>query len=339
MKQKNNKNQNPDPMFEQLEAIASGYRAAQALLTANRLGLFDAIADKPKSAEELSKLLNADLRGMQILCNALAGLGLLRKRVNLYSLSTLAKKYLIKDSPLSQHALLLHNAALYEKWGKLFDVVKTGRPVPPDFVSPELRGDEQSFARAMANVGAVSARQTATAIDLRNTETMLDIGGGPGIYAIEFAKLQPNLKVTILDDPATLEVAKENIKKAGLMDRIETRPADALVDDLGSNYDLILISNVIHQYPADKNVQLMKRAALALSCGGRLCVKDFLLNPCRTKPLKASLFAVNMLVNTEGGNCYTVDDVKGWLKSAGLKPAGVISLSPPTKIVIGKKGK
>ncbi|MGC8830716.1 MAG: methyltransferase [Verrucomicrobiia bacterium] len=333
------KGKSGDLLLSQLDNIASGYRASQVLFAANRLGLFDALLEKQRTAEELSKILKADLRGTVVLCNALAGLGLIRKRGGVYGLSVVAKKYLVKDSLYSQQALLLHNAALYEKWGRLYDVVKTGRPVPREFVSPELRGDEVSFARAMASSAALGAAETVEAIDLRNTNTMLDIGGGPGIYAIEFARRQPSLRVTIMDDSKTLEVAQENVKRAGLADRIELKAGNALVDDVGGGYDLILISNVIHQYSVDKNIELIKRAASALSCGGRVCIKDFLLNPCRTKPLKASLFAVNMLVNTEGGNCYTVDDVKGWLKAVGLKPSKVVQLSDPSRIVIGTKGK
>ncbi|HON08304.1 MAG TPA: methyltransferase, partial [Verrucomicrobiota bacterium] len=264
-------------------------------------------------------------------------LNLIKKRGNSYGLSLLAKKYLLTDSPYSQHAIWLHNAALYEKWGKLFDVVKTGKPIQWDEVSTDLQADEQSFARAMASTASFLARETAEAIDLRNTKTMLDIGGGPGIYAIEFAKRQPELKVTIMDNAPTLEVARENIKKAGLLDRIELKPGNALTDDLGASYDLILMSNVIHQYSNEENTKLIKRAAKALNNGGCLYVKDFILNPSRITPIKASLFAINMLVNTEKGNCYTVDDIKAWLKSAGLKPSGVILLQPPTKIVIGRK--
>lgn len=328
-----------DPLFQQLESISSGYRAAQVLFTAIRLGLFDALSEKERTVEELSKILNTDLRGMTILCNALAGLGLINKRGNLCRLSTLSRKYLLKDSPCSQQAILLHNAALYEKWGKLYDVVKTGKPVSYQSISPELRGDEESFARAMANAAAVAAVETVKAIDLHNVKTILDIGGGPGIYAIEFAKQKPYIKVTIIDNAKTLEVARENVKKAGLIQRIELRPGDALVDDLGGTYDLVFMSNVIHQYSPDQNCELIKRASAVLTCNGRLCIKDFLLNPCRTKPIKASLFAVNMLVNTERGNCYTVDDVKQWIKAAGLKLSRVVALSDPSKMLIGKKGK
>lgn len=314
-----------------------GYRSSQILFTASRLNLFDALKEKPKTIEDLSKHLRADMRALQILCNALVGLELLRKRGTEYSLTTLARRYLLDDSPYSQKGLLRHGAALYERWGRLYEVVKTGKPVPRDLISPELQGDEQTFAEAMASSARLSTKETAESIDLKHAQTLLDIGGGPALYAIEFAKMNPSLKVTVLDNKKTLAVAKKYVEKAGLVKQIELVPGDALKDEIPGTYDVVFMSNVIHQYSFEENTELIKRAAKVLNCGGVIYVKDFLLNPCRTKPLKASLFAVNMLVNTEKGNCYTVADVKSWYRSAGISPKTVIELYPPSKIVVGKK--
>lgn len=326
-----------DKTFERFDAIVNGYRGSQIVFTANRLGLFDALKDVSLTATELAQRLETDLRATRILCDALAALGLLRKRVDRYGLTEMSKRYLLSDSPYSQNDLLLHGASLYERWGKMYDVLKSGKPIPREAVDLRLRSDEQRFARAMASSARLSAKETADAIDLKKVKTMLDVGGGPGMYAIEFAKRKKDLRVVIMDDAKTLEVAKENIEKAGLAARIILKAGDAFKDDPGNGYDLILVSNVIHTYSAEQNEILVKRCADALATGGMLCVKDFILTRCRTKPLKASLFAVNMLVNTEGGDCYTVSEIQGWMRSAGLKPSGTKSLYPPTKLVFGVK--
>jgi len=328
---------NIDALFGYLEEIMGGYRGSQILFTANRLNLFDALRDKPKTIEDLSGQLRANMRALQILCNALVGLDLLKKRGNVYSLTRLAEKYLLEDSPYSQKGLLRHGAALYERWGKLYDVVKTGRPVSRDAISPELQGDEQTFAEAMASSARMFAMETAQSIDLKHAKTLLDIGGGPALYAIEFLKVNPTLKVTVLDNAKTLAVAKKYVEKAGLVKQIELVPGDALTDEIPGSYDVVFMSNVIHQYSFDENAELIKRAAKVLNCSGNIYVKDFLLEPCRTKPVKASLFAVNMLVDTERGNCYTVNDVKSWYRGAGIVPKSTIDLYPPSRIVVGKK--
>jgi cyclopropane fatty-acyl-phospholipid synthase-like methyltransferase len=201
-----------------------------------------------------------------------------------------------------------------------------------------LQGDERAFAQAMASSASLGARETARRLDLRGVRSFLDLGGGPGVYAIEAARRQGGLRAVVFDSAKTLEVARDNIERAGLADRIQTRAGDALRDDLGAGYDLILLSNVIHAYAAQDNQRLVGRAAAALAPGGRLAVKDFLLGPDRTQPARAAMFAVNMLVATEGGDCYSVSEVREWLRAAGLQPERVIRLTPPSRMVVGRDG-
>jgi SAM-dependent methyltransferase len=189
----------------------------------------------------------------------------------------------------------------------------------------------------MASSAALQARETAAKLDLRPARKMLDIGGGPGIYAIECARRNPHLRVTVFDRPETLQVARENIARARLKSRVRTRAGDAFAGSLGRGYDLILLSNIVHVYGPDANRELVRRAARALVPGGRLCIKDFLLRPDRTGPERVSLFAVNMLVNTAGGDCYTLPEIKGWLLNAGLEFERATRLDRPSWLVIGRR--
>jgi len=323
----------PSPILKRyaaLDRIATGYRASQVLFTAVRLGVFAALGSRGMTARGLARRLRTDPRATRILADALAGLGLLRKRAGWYCNSALAREFLVPTAPCSQQALLLHGAALYQRWAKLTEVVRSGRPVPG-------RTDPRTFAHAMASSAALWATETAAALDLAGVRTMLDVGGGPGLYAVACARRQPRLRVVVLDSAPTLQVARRYIAQAGLADRIELRAGDALCDPLGGPYDLVLLSNVIHSYSAAENRRLLARLTRVLAPGGRVAIKDFFLGPDRTRPLAASLFAVNMLVNTERGDCYTVAEVRQWLRAAGLRFAGVARLSPPSQVVFGRK--
>jgi SAM-dependent methyltransferase len=323
--------------YEPIDRLVGGYRAAQVLFTAARLNLFAALEAGPVSGDELARRLRADPHAVRMLADALTALGLLKKAGGRYRNSALVRAFLLPAAPRSQHALLLHGARLYEQWAQLFDVVKTGRPAARRKVDPRLRGDARSFAEAMASSARLGARETAAALDLGGVRTMLDIGGGPGLYAIACARRQPGLQAVVFDNPRTLEVARANIARAGLAHRVTVRPGDAFRDDLGSGYDFILLSNLVHVYSDADNRRLVRRAAAALNPGGRVCIKDFLLNPGRVSPVKASLFAVNMLVNTAGGDCYTLAEMKAWLRAAGLRFAGALRLTPPSQLVLGRK--
>jgi predicted O-methyltransferase YrrM len=287
--------------------------------------------------EDLAAALHADPRALRILCDALTGLQFLEKGEQGYRTHPEALEFLLPEAAQSQAGMLQHIAALYEKWGHLYDVVLTGQPVDPSAVDPRLRGDEKVFAQAMASSARTIAKKTVEALDLAQAGRMLDIGGGPGLYAIEFARHNPNLRVTLLDNQKTGEVARAHLEQAALASRISILAGDAFHDSLGGEYDFIFLSNVVHQYSAEQNRKLLKIATAALTPGGRICIKDFLLNDDRTTPAWSALFAINMLVNTEKGDCYTFEEVKNWLRGANLAVEKVIDLTPQSRMVIGKK--
>lgn len=322
---------------EVIDEIAGGYRASQILLTANRLGLFQTLEDSEHSSDEIAAELASDPRATRILCDALVALGLLRKTAVGYQNTWIATEYLLLSSPQSKVAQLHHAARLYERWKNLFDVVKSGKPAPEEAIDPRLLGDERRFAEAMADTARAVTGRIAAKIDLSGTARMLDIGGGPGLYSIAFAQRYPHLRAVIMDNPKTLEVARENIEREQLAGRISLLPGDAFENDLGAGYDFVLLSNLVHIYSSGENRKLVCRCAEAMKSGGRLCIKDFLLNSNRTGPSWSTLFAVNMLVNTEKGDCYTLEEMRSWFDSANLQMSEVMELTQQSSLVLAKK--
>jgi predicted O-methyltransferase YrrM len=322
----------------QLDQLAAAYRPAAIFFAALRLGVFTALDSAPRSAAELAGELESDERGVRILCDALAALEILHKDGDgRYANAPVAAEVLLPDSPGSKRAMFLHGARQMAKWGGLYDCVRRGRPTPEDEIDPRLGGGAEAFAAAMADVGRESAGKVAEALDLSSVSRLLDVGGGPGVYAIELARRHPQLRVVIFDRPDTAPVARRNVAAAGLAGRIEARGGDAFADDLGGPYDLVLISNLVHIYPPQANRELVRRCAAALAPGGRLAVKDFLLDPGATSPRGAALFAVNMLVSTEAGDGYTAEQVAGWMGEAGLRPQPLLELTEQSRVLVGRR--
>jgi len=328
---------NPNEYAEQIDRIANGYRDAQVLFTANRLGLFRLLENGPKTVAEMAESLQVTERGLRILCDALVALTLLEKTGDGYQNSDAGKHCLLPSSPASKSSILLHNARLYERWGRLYHVIKTGQPVADDQIDPGLRYSAADFARAMADSGRAMVKTTADALALESAARMLDVGGGPGLYSIEFARRYPNLHAVVLDSKETLEIAGENIREAGLEDRIRLLPGDVFTQALGGPYDFVLVSNLVHSFSDDENACLVDKIAAALNPEGRLCIKDFFLEPDRTAPAWAALFAVNMLVSTEKGDCYTVQEASSWMTRAGLGIESFRMITPQTGLLLGKK--
>ncbi len=320
-----------------IESIAAGFRAAQVLLTANRLGIFECIEKKIRTVDALAEELQADSRGIRILLDALCALEILQKTKNGYCNTDLARRHLVAGAPEPKNSILLHNAGLYERWGKLYDVVRSGKPSAREVMSPDLSGDEVRFAQAMENAALPVARIAVERLPLPGARSLLDIGGGPGVYACEFAARNPRMRVTIMDNEKTVAYARERIQAFEVRDRIDYRIGDALTDDLGGPYDCIFLSNVIHSYSPAENLLLVSRCAGSLSSGGCVVLKDFFLDSDRTAPAWTTLFAINMLVHTASGDCYTEDEARGWLTQAGLDPQPQIIVDPFSRMVVGAK--
>lgn len=326
------------PDAQQLDAWMNGFREAQLLLTAHRLALFDAIGGEALPADTVAARLKTDPRATRILLRALTAMGLLQQQDDgSYANSDLARRHLLADSPDSRQGILHHNARLYHTWGDLYEVVRSGRPAREEVVPPELAHDPAAFAQAMANVAQGVAEETAAAMQLRDPACLLDAGGGPGRYAAALAERYPTAQVVLMDSAPTLAVADEHIRQQGLEERIETRVGDLLSDPLGDAYDGILVSNVIHMLSPEANARLVARAAEALAPGGTLFIKDFVLDPNRTEPASAAIFAINMLVNTEAGDCYTVGDMQAWFAAAGLKLVDVTPVATRSRLVAARR--
>ena len=82
--------------------------------------------------------------------------------------------------------------------------------------------------------------------------------------------------------------------------------------------DLALLSAIIHQNSPEENAQLYAKIHAALVPGGTLLIRDHIMDPSRTKPPAGAMFAINMLVNTRGGDCYTFQEVEKGLEAAGF---------------------
>jgi ubiquinone/menaquinone biosynthesis C-methylase UbiE len=176
---------------------------------------------------------------------------------------------------------------------------------------------------------AERAPAVVEAVGAEGVRRMLDVGGGSGAYSIAFAEANPNLHADILDLSPVLAIARGHIKKAGLTKRIGTKPGDLRADSLGRGYDLVFISAICHMLGPDENLDLFRRAYRALAPGGRVAVRDFVLNPAKTAPLGAALFSLNMLVGTADGASYSEGEYTTWLREAGFENVERIRLADP----------
>ena len=311
-----------------------GYRPAILLLTANKYRIFDPLSKGPLTARQLSERLGLNERALRIILDALTAIGLLAKEGNRYEAKDEIRDILVTGGERYQGNILDHRYNLLRRWFDLPRVMERGGPAKI-MRSKRTPAEWREFILGMVDVAGASTDAFLGALDLSGRRRLLDLGGGPGTYSIALCGRYPDLHTVVFDLPETVPIAVEQIEKHGLSGRIDTIRGDYLADPLGGGYDTLLVSNIVHSLSFDETVHLLEKARSALIPGGLAVVRDFHLDESRTGPLESVLFAVNMLVSTEGGNCYTPDEMREALRRAGYTDIGTRSISPVASLYLG----
>ncbi|MCK4305559.1 MAG: methyltransferase domain-containing protein [Candidatus Eisenbacteria sp.] len=305
-----------DVLRTELLNMTRGYTLSQAVLTANEIGLFNALAKGPLPIRGLARRLQCSLRGVRALADALTVLGLLDRTGEQVRIVEAARDLLVRGGEAYIGHLLQHQKHLYDRWARLAEAVRTGKPVG----RASRRGaSRERFLRAMIEGSRPSVSEVVTQLDLSGCGSLLDLGGGMGAYAVAFARRWPHLRVTLFDLPDVVTWAQCYFREEGMESRIGRIAGDARRDRLGGPYDAIFISNVLHIFSSREITSVLRRARRALNPGGIVAVKDFALRPDRRGPLRAGVFSLNMLVASEQGGVYTDDEYEEMMNRAGLE--------------------
>ena len=194
----------------------------------------------------------------------------------------------------------------------------------------ESAASARSLTLALAGRANNVAPVLAERCPLDDARVLLDVGGGTGIYSIAWLLRHPQLRAIVWDRPEVLKVAGEMAAKHGVADRLELRAGDMFHDPVPDGADVILLSNVLHDWDVADCWVLVSRCASALRPGGRLLIHDVFLDDALDGPLPVALYSASLFRLTEG-RAYSAGEYRTWLVEAGLVPSEVI----PTLIHCG----
>ncbi len=325
---------NPTPIFDTL----SRYQQTMALKGAIELDLFTAIAGGATTAADIAAQCQAGERGTRILCDYLTIQGFLRKAAEHYQLTPESAAFLNRNSPayLGDMANFMASPQMIASFSDIAAVVRKGG------AQREERGSRDGsqwvdFARWMMPAAQLVARLAVPMLNTTGPRRVLDVAAGAGIFGIEVARLNPDARLVALDAQPVLEVAAENARRAGGGDRYETLPGDVFELELGTGYDLILLSNFLHMFDAESDLRVLKKLRAALKPGGRLATVGFVPNEDRISPPQAASFSLVMLANTEAGEAYTLGELLNMLRQAGFGESQEYLLPPsPSTLIISE---
>jgi len=304
----------PDSLLE----VARAFQTSRIILTAAELDIFTRLGREAKSPRQVCQELGLDERAATIFMDALAALGLLEKEGCLYKTPSSLYPHLSSESETSILPLLLHMGNLWKRWGSLSRVLVDGTPVEAS--SWEERPDEErrAFIGAMHVLARTLAPEIVSSVNLEGVRRVLDVGGASGTYTVAFLKAKEDLRATIFDLPKVIPMARERLEREGLLHKVELVSGDFEKDPLPPGHDLVFLSAIVHQNSRSQNRALFAKAREALVPGGRLLIRDHVMDPSRTRPVAGAIFAVNMLVSTKGGNTYTFQELEEDLLASGF---------------------
>ncbi|MCL2761526.1 MAG: acetylserotonin O-methyltransferase [Desulfuromonadales bacterium] len=301
-----------------LMEFSGSYWNIATLYAGVNLDVFTQIGERDISAAELSKAVNSDERGLAMLLDALVAMNLLQKHDNKYKTTPFSFSHLSKNGSDYLGYILQHHHQLMAGWTKLDKAVKSGHSVREKTSDTDNSLERESFLMGMFNIASQQAPKIVKALNLSGKLRLLDLGGGPGTYALSFCRANDEMTAIVFDLPTTKPFAEKVISSMGMDSRVKFVGGNFYSDDIPSGFDVVWISQILHSESTENCRKLIKRAMDSMKAGGTLYIQEFILNEEKSGPLFPALFSLNMLLATDGGQAYSGKEIMGMMKEAGF---------------------
>lgn len=310
--------------------LSTAYWDAQVLLTANRIGLFEACADGPMTVEAIADAIDTRPRPTRLLLKSCVGLGLLLEDAQGFRNAPLAAVYLTKNSPAYMGNAIRYSDNLYDTWGKFEQALREDRPMmAPEHYLGDDPGKTRDFVYGMHDRALGIGRALVELVDLTGRRRLLDIGGGPGTYSALLVQRYPGLRSQVLELPGVAEIAAEILESMGCRDRVELLAGNYHTSSFPADNDAVLISGVFHRETADTCRNLIEKSRDSLVDGGLLIVSDVFTDAGGSEPVFAALFGINMLLTAPDGGVHEDQQVAEWMSEAGFENPKTQTFPPP----------
>lgn len=311
--------------------------------------LFRRLAERPKSFDGLREEIDLQRRPAVVLFTALRAMGLLTTDGDeRLTLTPLSREHLVPaiEFDVSSYIALAGNSPGVRE---MIERLRSNRPAGASdseegtaFIfreGTESAMEAEASARFLTLSLAGRAKNVAPVlaerVPLDGVRTLLDVGGGSGIYSIAWLRRHPVLRAIVWDRPEVLKVAREMAEQYSVADRLECVPGDMFVDPVPSA-DVILLSNILHDWDEPECRTLIERCAAALPSGGRLLIHDVLLNDDHSGSLPIALYSAALFTLTEG-RAYSAREFQTWLTGAGLTLLPITPTLVHCAVVGGRK--
>jgi cyclopropane fatty-acyl-phospholipid synthase-like methyltransferase len=336
--------------YERMYLILGGHIFFQTLSAAVELDLFS-LLDKHKcmTREEIAKALDCAQQPIRILLLGCTTLGLLRKRGPSYSNTVLSRRLLVRSAPKNiVDVVRWQHHINYRAMSHFAEAIRANSNLGlQEFLGMEatlyerLTHDERLegiFQDAMESISVQANAMLVRSLDLRDAKYLVDVGGGNGTNIVAFARKFPHLRAAVFDSASVCEIAKENIAKEGLSDRLDVWPGDCFTDPFPIEADAILFAHFFTIWSEEHNRQLLRKCFDSLPRGGAVITFNMMQFDTENGPLGAAMGSPYFLTLATGeGMLYTWQEYSHWMRDAGFRSIESRALPRDHGLIIGRK--
>ena len=312
---------------------------ARAIMAGVRLGIFEAMRDGDRSAAELSRKLGLDEDSLDMLLRALVLVDYLDQRGDRYVLSKVSRKSMVSGGAMELRGFMEWNYTQWDFVAHLEELLRSGRGV--DF--HESLKDREAwghYQRAMLELARLDAPVVASRVPVpRGATRLLDVAGSHGLLGAAVCRKHPPLRSTVVDLPQALEHARPLALAEGVGDLVEHRAADLIHDELGSDYDVALLANILHHFLPQETEDVLKKVRRALRGKGTVAIWE-IERPRKGSKVKDGDGVALFFRLTSTAGAYHGSEYAEWLRSSGFDAVRIERplLSPGNVLVTGVAG-
>jgi len=303
------------PGMHTIQSLSRAVHPSFAMLAGCQLGVFTALRDGSLTADQIASTLQVDATRLRPLLYALVSAGLLTVEQGCFSNTEEANTYLVKGSPT-------YMGPVYDVWAMIWaaemksaESIRTGVAQCRHLFDYADRSAEEleKIFRGLHGPSLAYGRLLAERYDFSSCSTVADVGGGSGGLVIALLQAIPHLTAAVMELPKVAPITQLFVDEAGMADRIQVTPFDAVQTPLSGHYDSAVLSKVLQNLSAEECRIILKNVGQALNPGGTIFIFGAVLDDSRLTPVEmaaVNLFFINVF---DGGQAFTEEEHRAWL--------------------------
>ena len=326
---------------ESVNELARNFWYSAILRAGIKLDVFSLLENASLTSQEVALRIDASPRYTQSFLDCCAVLDLLDKEEDKFHNSSMASKFLVKGKTayVGDHAL--HHTNTWESWGHLDQVIKEGKTLLPyetGYVDADTYWTDYMIGQHNRATSG-QAHYLVKSLDLQAKRKLIDLGGGAASYSIALCNANPQLEAVVVDQKEPLSIARPLVEADNLQDQITLLEGSFFDTELGTGYDVCLISGVVLIKPEEDCRRLFNLAFDILEPGGLVVIQDYM--NIEDDPQRKRLDTLEdlyvLVVFDPGAGDRQGAEVASWLEDTGFQNTKTIQLPTQLGLVTAEK--